>query len=105
MISRPLAIHAIKQLDNHTFQIDWIDGTVSQYRLSELQKNCPCASCVDETTGRRIKPAQSINENVQADNIQSVGRYALKIRYTSGCSTGIYSLEMLRAFCTIPASS
>ena len=91
-----LAIHAIKQLDNHTFQIDWNDGSVAKYRLSELQKNCPCANCVDETTGRRLKPAKSIDESVQAIKVQSVGRYALKIQFSSGCSTGIYSYQMLR---------
>lgn len=90
-----LSIKAIKQTDNHTFQIIWNDGSQKNYRLSDLQKNCPCAGCVDELTGQRIATSQAVKEDVRAINLQSVGRYALKIKFTSGCSTGIYSYTTL----------
>ncbi|MBA2726836.1 MAG: DUF971 domain-containing protein [Parachlamydiaceae bacterium] len=90
------SITAIKQTDNHSFQINWNDGTQNQYRLSDLQKNCPCAGCVDELTGQRIATSKAVDEDVRAISIQSVGRYALKIKYTSGCSTGIYSYSFLK---------
>jgi DUF971 family protein len=90
------AIKTIKQIDNHSFKIEWSDGIANNYKLSDLQRLCPCAGCVDEESGRRLKPAQAIDDSVRAINIQSVGRYALKIRFTSGCSTGIYSFQMLR---------
>lgn len=90
-----ISIKDIEQIDNHTFHITWCDGIKNQYRLSDLQKICPCAGCVDETTGKRIA-SKPIDENVRAIGIQSVGRYALKIKFTSGCSTGIYSYSLLR---------
>jgi DUF971 family protein len=96
-MKRNISINDIKQIDNHHFQIVWNDGTTGLYRLSDLQKNCPCAGCVDEFTGQRIAPSQSVDENVRAINIQSVGRYALKIKFTSGCSTGIYSYQTLKS--------
>ena len=94
-----LAIKQIKQIDNHHFQIDWNDDTTATYHLDKLQKNCPCAGCVDESTNIR-KPLATemslIAEEVRAKSIKSVGRYALKIQFTSGCSAGIYDFEFLR---------
>lgn len=84
-------IRSIEQRDNHTFTIAWGDGEVIDYRLSELQKRCPCAECVDEKTG-----TPEIDANVKAHKIQSVGRYGIRIHYNKGCSHGIYSLETLR---------
>src|SRR5687768_3656016 len=91
----PLFIRAIEQKDNHTFTITWNDGTISNYRLNELQKQCPCAGCIDELTGKRILDEKSVKPDVRAVRIVSVGRYALRIQFTSGCSTGIYEFDLL----------
>lgn len=89
-------IEEINQKDNHTFTIKWTDGVVKDYRLSDLQKSCPCASCVDENSGARIVNPETIDRSVKAKKISSVGRYAIRIDYTSGCSLGIYSYDDLR---------
>ena len=89
-------IRKIYQKDQYTFTIEWTDGKISNYRLSDLQKKCTCAQCRDETTGRSLIDPQSIDEAVQAMQIVSVGRYALRIDFTKGCSKGIYSFSMLR---------
>jgi DUF971 family protein len=90
-----ILIRTIQQRDNHSFTIQWSDGATHHFKLSELQRLCPCARCVDENTGqRRINPA-SVDENVRAITIRNVGRYALRIQFTSGCSTGIYDFDML----------
>jgi len=84
----PILIKAIKQIDNHTFCIEWSDGESARYKLSHLQKNCPCAQC------QHVAP--KLIEDVRALNITNVGRYALRIKFTSGCSSGIYSFAKLR---------
>lgn len=94
-----IAIKNIKQIDNYTFQIDWSDGACGHYRLSDLQNSCPCAACFDEATGRRRASSQAVQPDVRAKFIRSVGRYALKIEFTSGCSTGIYEYAFLRSQC------
>jgi len=38
----------------------------------------------------------SANKDVKAYRITSVGRYALRIEYTFGCSAGIYDYDLLR---------
>lgn len=91
-----LAIKQIKQIDNHHFHIEWNDGTSGSYHLADLQKRCPCAGCVDEMTGKRKATAPEVLVDVRAKIIKNVGRYALKIEFTSGCSAGIYEFTMLR---------
>lgn len=91
-------VRQIRQKNDQSFEIEWSDGTINSYRLSDLQKQCPCANCVDETTGKRIVDPSRVNPDVGAVRITNVGRYAIKIQFTTGCSTGIYSFDMLRNF-------
>jgi DUF971 family protein len=96
MKNKSLQVKHIEQKDNYTFTILWNDEIVKEYRLNELQIRCPCANCVDEVTGERIANASPVNENVKAKKLTSVGKYALRIDFTSGCSHGIYTFDMLR---------
>lgn len=89
-------IRAIRQNDHHQFTIEWTDGKIDVYRLSDLQRQCTCAQCRDEMTGKMNIDPEQIDENVEATRISSVGNYALQIHFTQGCSKGIYSFEMLR---------
>lgn len=84
-----------EQIDAHTFQLTLPDGTSKPFRLSTLQRCCPCAGCVDEITGTRVSDPGSVDEDVKAVSIEQVGRYGLKIHFTSGCSHGIYSFDFL----------
>lgn len=83
-----LAIQKLWQKAPEQFTIEWSDGKMTEYSLKELQRQCPCAGCVERKT--------AIDENVEANRIFQVGRYALRIEFSSGCSSGIYSYEMLR---------
>lgn len=96
MNSHAVFLNKIVQKDNYTFTIEWSDGQVKDYRLSELQRKCPCAGCVDETTGKRVMDDSLIGNDVRAKGLYSIGRYALRINFTSGCSHGIYSFDFLR---------
>lgn len=104
MSTQRITIRNLKQIDNHCFQIEWNDGELDTYRLSELQKQCPCARCVDETTNERRASAPAVAEDVKAKVIQSVGRYALRIQFTEGCSSGIYHFAFLKALNHIPTT-
>ncbi len=89
-------VKEITQKDNHTFAINWTDDKLLYYRLSDLQKNCPCANCVDEITGKRLQNEALLKDDVRAVNVISVGRYALRVQFTSGCSQGIFGFDTLR---------
>lgn len=93
---KPLFIQKIEQIDNHRFSIEWNDKSIQTFRLSNVQRECPCARCMDEITGKRLVDPSSIREDVKAVSIRSVGRYGLKIHFTTGCSMGIFSFERLQ---------
>lgn len=95
MTAQPFLIRQIFQKDNHHFVIEWNDQVKQTFRLSDLQKKCPCALCMES---RKTSEAfsKNVREDVRALFIKSVGRYALRIQFTSGCSTGIYGFDQLR---------
>jgi ATP-binding protein involved in chromosome partitioning len=86
----------IYQRDDFTLSIVWSNGKEQHLRLNELQKKCPCANCIDEVSGKQLLDVKTIKEEVRASSILPVGRYGLQIKFTTGCSTGIYSFESLR---------
>lgn len=93
-----LGIKHVWQPDPQHLHIDWSDGSSNIFKLSELQMQCPCANCVDENTGERKVLNTPVQSNVSAFSVSNVGRYAIRIQYSSGCSTGLYSYQFLRSF-------
>lgn len=86
----------IKQIDDHTLSIKWSDGKMQTMRYNDIQKQCACAHCVDEQTGKRLLDPAAVRSDVRAMAIKSVGRYGLQFKFSSGCSTGIYSFNLLK---------
>ncbi len=79
---------SLRQVDDYSFEISWTDGVVGVFFLADLQKVCPCVSC--------LKERPNLNKEVRAFRITSVGTYALRIHFTSGCSKGIFTFSFLR---------
>jgi len=92
----------ISQRDPRTLAISWADGQESLYDVRQLRLACGCAECVDEWTGVARLDDASVPEDVHPRSIESVGRYAIQIRWSDGHETGIYPFERLRAL-KIPA--
>ncbi len=91
-----IEVEKIFQKDKHTFTVEWSDGLIVDFRLCDLQKRCPCAGCRDEITGKSLIDEKTIPHELRASAIESVGRYALRINFNTGCSKGIYSFDYLR---------
>jgi DUF971 family protein len=86
----------IGRANEHDIKICWNNGTQSVCIARLVRLACPCASCMDETTGaQRLDPA-SVPEDVRPLGIELVGRYAIQIRWSDGHSTGLYSFDLLR---------
>lgn len=92
----PLLIKEIKQKDRYHFFITWMDDKTSLYHLAHLQRNCPCTRCRDDKTGEFIKNQQEISDTILAKKIVSIGNYALRIEFSKGCQSGIYTYSFLR---------
>jgi len=91
-----MLVNRIAQKDTCTFTIEWGDGRTYDYKLADLQKNCPCMRCRDEKTGRILVASASVDPEVRAVRIYNLGRYALRVEFTKGCSRGVYTFSMLR---------
>ncbi len=89
----------LKQAGSAGLQITWSDGHVSLYPVAYLRRNCRCASCVEEWTGKRILDPTKVSEDVRPIEINPVGRYAINFIWNDGHSSGIYTYEHLRSLC------
>lgn len=82
--------------DGARLRITWKDGVASEYVPRELRILCPCAACVDETTGVRTLRPETVDQNVYPLAIHYVGRYALQFVWSDSHETGIYTFDYLR---------
>jgi ATP-binding protein involved in chromosome partitioning len=93
-------VKAIQQKDSRHLHIEWTDGKVDNFDVVALRKACPCALCVDERTGAKLLDPKSVSDLVRPEKIESVGRYAMNIRFNDGHRTGIYTFDFLRKLAT-----
>ena len=96
MIPMSLGPRAIRQAGDDRLAIDWSDGATSEYRVFDLRIECPCAGCHDEVTGERLLDPATVPAGVKPVRLESVGNYAVKITWSDGHDTGIYTYERLR---------
>ena len=86
-------------IGNGVLGIDWSDGHRGVYPVRYLRQHCPCAACTDEWTGElRITP-DSIPLLILLKDIEAVGRYAFRLKWSDGHDTGLYSYSALRRMC------
>ncbi len=93
---RPVLVKRVSPLRT---DITWSDGHLSSYPSWYLRENCPCASCIEELTGRRLILKGSIPRTLERVHVEPVGNYALGFRWSDGHHTGIYTFENLRRLC------
>ncbi len=104
-------------------RVEWTDGGESTFPLAQLRQMCPCASCKMLREGtdphRLFRPAtpaevagapagKSLSLSVLPKNFASaadaptvrsaelVGNYALRLHWSDGHESGIYSFAYLR---------
>ena len=83
--------------------ITWADDHVGTYAAQDLRLACQCAGCVEEMTGRPLLDPATVPHDVEAMSIQLVGSYAVRIDFSDGHGTGIYTYEHLAALCPCEA--
>src|SRR5262245_19618421 len=94
-----LAPARLFQADATTLGIAWNDGHESRYPVRDLRLACPCAHCIQEWTGEVMVKPELIAADVHPLDLETVGNYGLRIQWSDGHATGIYTWERLRAFC------
>jgi DUF971 family protein len=91
-----IRVREIGQLDERTLAVTWNDGRKDAFDVVELRRRCPCAMCIDEWTGEKRLDPKAVKETTRPVQIDSVGSYAMQIRFNDGHGTGIYTFQMLR---------
>jgi len=85
--------------DERLLLVVWPDGLERRLNLVQLRGQCRCARCVDEITGERIIDLEGIDPDIVIRDLKLVGSYALKICWSDGHDTGLYTWSHLRELC------
>lgn len=93
----------IRRVDDREIRVTWSDSHLSVFPNRMLRARCPCAGCVHELTGQRLLDPRSVPEDIRAEAIELVGRYAIRVRWSDGHGTGIYTFQRLREWCPCDA--
>jgi DUF971 family protein len=92
-------------------KIDWKDNHHSDYPLAYLRDECPCATCTgahgtepqkSAYSSAPASPFQMYQPTLKMLSAEPVGNYAIRINWSDGHNTGIYSFDHLRKICPCP---
>ena len=93
MTTAPKDIKAIR--GERVLQLTWPDGSITRLPFKFLRCECSCAVCVHEFTGERLLDPATVPEDISIEDMSLVGAYALRIRWTDGHDTGMFTWRVL----------
>ena len=99
---QPTIPHAINRRDDGLL-IEWDEqGHSGFFPARPLRLSCPCAGCVEEMSGRPLLDPAWIPADIRPQSLQLVGAYGLRVNWSDGHGTGIYTFEQLLRMCPCP---
>ena len=81
---------------NGVLRIVWSDDSRKEINLRRLRQSCACARCVHEITGEPLLDPDSVPEDIRIEKMSLVGNYAVKIFWSDGHDTGLFTWDVLR---------
>ena len=97
MSDAPTNIRALQS--DQILELTWPDLSVAKLPYAYLRGECPCASCRDEWTGARILDKTSIPVDIKLEGMEGIGNYAVRLAWSDGHSSGLYTWENLQKLC------
>ena len=96
----PVAPTRLKLEKTSHLEVDWSDGRHDVFPIAYLRKNCPCASCKTDRAAQaksRLHVMGNYSEGpVTVVTAEPVGNYAIKLHWSDGHASGLYSFDYLR---------
>lgn len=80
-------------------ELVWSDDQTCSLPFKFIRGECPCAVCVDEFSGRRLLDIATISDDIVPTALSYTGNYALKIVWSDGHDTGLYTWDRLSSLC------
>jgi ATP-binding protein involved in chromosome partitioning len=78
--------------------VRWGPGEPEQWLPARAMRlACPCAQCVEEMTGRVLLDPATVPMDVRPLAVVLVGTYAVRVHWSDGHATGLYTFEWIRA--------
>lgn len=77
-------------------RVVWAGGVEAKVPFKTVRDHCPCAQCVEEWTGRKVLDPATIPDDIRPLAIEPVGNYAIKITWSDGHDSGLYTWDTLR---------
>jgi DUF971 family protein len=106
MQGEPVTPSRLNLKKDEKLEVEWSDGSRSVYPISLLRGMCPCAACKtereqDAKEKAQKKPALKIlsgdhSRPLAVVHAELVGGYAIRLDWSDGHGTGIYSWQYLR---------
>ncbi len=93
MTQVPTDIRALR--DQGILAIAWSD-LKADLPFVFLRGQCECAHCVNEWTGERILDPETVPADISIEKLELVGGYAVRIYWTDGHHSGLFTWERLR---------
>lgn len=81
--------------------IHWSDGRVSVYPVAYLRRMSPSADAIQQRDALAANPLTVLPSSsgagpLRAERLEPVGRYAVRIVFSDGHATGLYTWSYLR---------
>jgi len=90
----PTSIRVLR--DAGVVEVAWGDKPAARLPFHFVRCLCPCAGCIDEISGERTLNPADVPQDVTPVKLAFSGNYALKIEWSDGHDTGLYTWDLLQ---------
>jgi ATP-binding protein involved in chromosome partitioning len=86
----------IEATESH-IHLHWPDGSTTSVANRALRLACGCALCVDEMSHKPVLEPESVPLDIHAEELRTIGNYALGITWSDGHATGFFPYKTIKA--------